>query len=322
MSLPASEFPPPSTMNSIAAALPHTGVWPAMLTPLQADGSIDMTRLAGHARRLLGAGCAGVTLFGTTGEGPSFSVAERMQALQALIDHGVPARQILVHTSCAALPETVALTRHASSLGVHACLLLPPFFFKGVSDNGVLDAYRSVLDSCREESPRVVLYHIPQVSGVGLSHAVITALLRAYPGQILGLKDSGCDLDASLAYAQAFMPPMQVWVGNEMDVPALAAQGTMGTVSGVANMLPLLVGRLLVTGRDPKAVATDLERMGQFLDLVGGYTMISAFKGIMAIIDRDPTWLPVRAPLRTLSVEEFEHLREQWLAFQPGGGQG
>lgn len=308
-------------MTLLSAALPHTGVWPAMLTPLRADGSIDTARLAAHARRLLTAGCSGVTLFGTTGEGPSFSVAERMDALQALIDQGLPARHILVHTSCAALPDTVALTRHATTRGVHGCLVLPPFFFKGVSDDGVVHAYRAVFDACLDLPLRVVLYHIPQVAGVGLSPAVIAELLSAYPNRIIGLKDSGCQREASVAYAQAFMPPMQVWVGNELDVPALAALGTQGAVSGVANMLPALVGRL-VTGRDPVVVAADLDRVSRFLSLVGGYTMIPAFKGIMALIDNDPGWLPVRAPLRALSSDEFARLRAQWAAFQPGGALG
>ena len=303
------------------AFVPHQGVWPAMLTPLSSDGAIDHLRLVQHAQRLMDAGCAGVTLFGTTGEGPSFSLAERMAALDALVDAGVPATRVLVHTSCASLVETVALTRHAAQRAVHGCLVLPPFFFKGVSDEGVLDCFRTVIDGCAGLPLRVVLYHIPQVSGVGLSHRVIADVLRAYPGLIIGLKDSGCQRDASLAYAKAFMPPMQVWVGNEPDVPELATLGTQGAVSGVANMLPGLVQRL-VTARDPAEVQADVARVQAFLSLVGGYTMIPAFKGLMAVIDNDPAWLPVRAPLRTLSGEELARLRQQWLAFQPGGGLG
>ncbi len=303
------------------AHLPHTGVWPAMLTPLRADLSIDTERLAAHAQRLIAAGCPGVTLFGTTGEGPSFAVAERQQALEALLAHGVPAQRVLVHTSCSALPETVALTRHATALGVHGCLVLPPFFFKGVSDVGVLDAYRHVFDACRDLPLRVVLYHIPQVAGVAVNAEVIAELLRLYPDRIIGLKDSGCQRQGSLAYARALMPPIQVWVGNETDIPEMAQQGTAGAVSGVANMFPGLVGRL-VTGREPAAVQADLARVQGFLGLIGGYTMIPAFKGVMAVIDNDLSWLPVRAPLLALSPDEWHRLRAQWLAFQPGGALG
>lgn len=302
-------------------AQPHQGVWPAMLTPLQAHGALDHARLVSHAKRLLAAGCPGVTLFGTTGEGPSFSVAERMAALDALLQGGVLPSQLLVHTSCAALPDTVALTRHAAEHAVHGCLVLPPFFFKGVSDEGILDGYHAVIGACAGLSLRVVLYHIPQVTGVGLSHRVIAELLQRYPNLIMGLKDSGCQRVDSVAYAAAFMPPMQVWVGNEADVPEMATLGTRGAVSGVANILPGLVDRL-VTGRDPVTVQADLDRVKAFLALIGGYTMVPAFKGLMAMIDNDPAWLHVRAPLRALSPDEFERLRQQWSSFQPGGGLG
>lgn len=293
----------------------HAGTWPAMLTPLRDDGTIDLDRLAKHAQRLLDAGCAGVTLFGTTGEGPSFSGSERMQALEGLISRGVAAQRILVHTSCVAGPDTLLLTRHASQLGVHACLILPPYFFKGVSDQGLVAYYSAIFEACADLPLRVVLYHIPQVIGVPLPPAVIASLLQRFPSQIIGLKDSGCQRDASVAYAKAFMPPMQVWVGNELDVPEMASLGTAGAVSGVANILPELVGHL-VTQRDRQSVAANLARTQAFLDLVGGYTMIPAFKGIMAMIDQDMGWLRVRAPLVALSSDEFSRLRGQWQAFK------
>jgi 4-hydroxy-tetrahydrodipicolinate synthase len=293
----------------------HAGTWPAMLTPLREDGSIHLDLLAAHAKRLMQAGCAGVTLFGTTGEGPSFSGPERMQALEGLIARGVAAQQILVHTSCVAAPDTLLLTRHATQLGVHGCLILPPYFFKGVSDEGLVAHYSSIFEACADLPLRVVLYHIPQVIGVPLPLAVIARLLERFPRQIIGLKDSGCQRDASVAYAKALMPPMQVWVGNELDVPEMATLGTNGAVSGVANILPELVGHL-VAQRDAQSVSANLARTKAFLDLVGGYTMIPAFKGIMAMIDQDMDWLRVRAPLVPLSAEEFERLRAQWQAFK------
>ncbi len=200
-----------------------------------------------------------------------------------------------MQTSCAALPETVALTRHAVGLGVHGCLVLPPFFLKGVPDAGVLDVYTRLIDQVADARLRLVLYHIPQVSGVGLAHGVIAELLRRYPGTVIGLKDSGCQREASVAYAQAFMPPLQVWVGNEPDLPELARLGGQGAVSGVANMLPRLVHRLFSVS-DPAQVQADLARVQAFLALIGGYGMTAAFKGVMAVLDDEPGWLPVRAP--------------------------
>lgn len=294
--------------------LPHRGLWPALLTPLKADLGIDHDRLARHVHRLLASGCGGVTLFGTTGEGPSFGLQERQQALEALIGLGVPARQILVHTSCAAIPDTATLTRHATQAGVHGCLVLPPFFLKGVPDAGLVDAYQWLIDQAAHPDLRLVLYHIPQVTGVGLSREVIGELLRRHPQVILGLKDSAGQREASVAYAKAFMPPMQVWVGNELDVPEIARLGGAGAVSGVANMLPRVVARLFES-RDPAQIETDLRRVRNFLDLIGGYAMTAAFKGVMAVLDGDDGWLPVRPPLRTLSREEFARLRGQLADF-------
>jgi 4-hydroxy-tetrahydrodipicolinate synthase len=290
------------------------GIWPAMLTPLTPALAVDLILLGAHARRLLDAGCAGVTLFGTTGEGPSFSVAERKAALEALIESGIPADQIIVHTSCAALPETVALSRHATNLGVRACLMLPPFFLKGVPDQGVIDAYRWVIDHVGDANLRLMLYHIPQVSGVGLSLPVMKELVRQFPRTVIGIKDSGCERVFSVGLAQALMPPLQVWVGNELDLQTMSALGTRGAVSGVANMLPRLVARLV---DEPEGLhaAGDLARMQAFLKLIGGYGMTAAFKGVMAMLDDAPGWRRVRPPLVALSDAEFDRLRDQIAQF-------
>jgi 4-hydroxy-tetrahydrodipicolinate synthase len=286
------------------------GIWPALLTPLTASLDVDADLLSAHAKRLLQAGCAGVTLFGTTGEGPSFNVPERQATLEALIARGVPAERILVHTSCAALPDTVALTRHAVEQGVRGCLVLPPFFLKGVPDQGVIDAYRWVIDGVADARLRLVLYHIPQVSGVSLSAPVIQELMRLYPETVIGLKDSGCQREASVVFAQALMPPLQVWVGNELDLQTLSALGSRGAVSGVANMLPRLVARL-VDGPVGSDAAGDLARMQAYLTLIGGYGMTAAFKGVMALLDDVPGWRRVRPPLVALTDAEFERLKVQ-----------
>jgi 4-hydroxy-tetrahydrodipicolinate synthase len=295
-------------------AVPYSGIWPALLTPLDEQLNIDIPTFATHSKALLAAGCTGVTPFGTTGEGPSFTVAERMAALDGLVAHGVPAARILASTSCAALPDAVALTKHAVGLGVQACLLLPPFFLKGVPDRGIVDAYRYVFDKVADSRLRVVLYHIPQVSGVPLSADVIRTLLELYPETIIGIKDSGCQRDASLACAKAFMPPLQVWVGNEPDLQTLAGQGAVGAVSGVANVLPRLVQRLVGEAAGPGAAA-DQERVLAFLNILGGYGMTAAFKGMMAWLTDHPGWRRVRAPLVALTDAEYARLAAQLQAF-------
>lgn len=290
------------------------GLWPALLTPLDERLDIDHARFAAHARRLLEGGCSGVTPFGTTGEGPSFSMAERREAVEQLVARGVPAARLLVHTSATALPEAVALTRHAVELGARGCLLLPPFFLKGVSDQGVIDAYRCVIDGVADDRLRVVLYHIPQVTGVGLSHAVIRRLKDLYPRTIIGIKDSAGQREHSLGLAQAFMSELNVWVGHEPDLQAMGRLGSSGAVSGLANFIPRLVQRL-VHDFDAPGAATDLARVRELLSIVGGYALMPALKGVMAYLDDDARWLHVRPPLVGLGSAEFERLAAQLRAF-------
>jgi 4-hydroxy-tetrahydrodipicolinate synthase len=297
-----------------ATEVSYRGIWPALLTPLTAELAIDIPAFAQHSVSLLEAGCVGVTPFGTTGEGPSFSVSERMAAVDGLIAGGVPASRILVSSSCAALPDAVALTRHAVQAGTRGCLLLPPFFLKGVPDQGVIDAYSWVIDQVDDPRLRIVLYHIPQVSGVPLSHHVVETLVKRYPQTIIGIKDSGCQRDTSLAFASAFMPPLQVWVGNEPDLQVMAAQGSVGAVSGVGNVLPHLLQRLVARHDGPDA-ARDLQRVREFIAILGGYGMTAAFKGIMAILSGEPGWRRVRPPLVALDDSEYARLVRQMQLF-------
>ncbi len=287
---------------------PLPGIWPALLTPLQDDLTIDHARFAAHARALLAAGCGGVTPFGTTGEGPSFSVAERIAAVDALVAGGVPGERILVSTSCAALPDTLALTRHALAIGAWGVLMLPPFFLKGVSDQGIVDAYAWVIEQAADPRLRVMLYHIPQVAGLGLSHAVIAELLRRYPGTIVGIKDSAGDRAHALALADAFMPGITVHVGHEPDLPVLGRRGSTGAVSGLANFMPRTVRRLVLQP-DDAATPAALARIERLLAVLGGYALIPALKGVMAALHGDETWLRVRPPLVTLDGDGFARLR-------------
>jgi 4-hydroxy-tetrahydrodipicolinate synthase len=298
----------------MTTASPHKGIWPALLTPLNPDLSINITAFVTHSKHLIASGCAGVTPFGTTGEGPSFSVAERIAAIDGLIAGGVPSQSILVSTSCAALPDVVALTKHAVQAGTHACLMLPPFFLKGMPDQGVIDAYRWVINQVADPRLRIVLYHIPQIAGLGLSHHVVNTLVAQYPQTIIGIKDSSGNREGSLAFAKAFMPPLQVWVGNEPDLQTMASHGSLGAVSGVANVLPHLLQRLtgvVKTSDQNLSAQRDAIRVQEFIDILNCYVMTSAFKGVMTILTGDQGWRRVRPPLVGLTDAEFERLKNQ-----------
>jgi 4-hydroxy-tetrahydrodipicolinate synthase len=288
------------------------GIWPALLTPLAADLSVDHGVLTAHVRGLLKAGCGGVTPFGTTGEGPSFSVAERCAAIDALVTAGVPADRILSSVSAAAVTDVIALVRHAQDVGAWGVLLMPPFFFKGLSDAGIVEFYRQVFDAAADRPLRMVLYHLPQVAGVGLTTGIIETLLARYPRHIVAIKDSAGNRASSLAWAAAFMQAgatrIGVHVGHEPDLPALARCGSGGAVSGLANFLPQAVHRLVAEPDSPGA-AVDLARIERLLAALGGYALIPALKGIMALRSGDTGWLRVRSPLVALDAEGLQALK-------------
>lgn len=278
------------------------GIWPALLTPLDAQLNIDHAKLAAHSLSLIKAGCGGVTLFGTTGEGPSFSLQERKDALEKMIANGVPAERIIVSTSCAAIVETLELTRHAVDRSVHGCLVLPPFFFKGISDEGILNGYVQIIEGVNRKDWRLYLYHIPQVIGVDLPHGVIAQLLQRYPGIIAGIKDSSCDQAHSKALAKAFMPPITVYVGFEPDLTTLGPLGSTGAISGLANFMPRAVHRMVLQSTAP-GTAHDAQRIQGILDLLKPHALMPALKSVMATLHNDPSWLRVRAPLVAMTPE-------------------
>ncbi len=302
-----------------ASAQAFTGIWPALMTPLNANGSIDLGRFIAHGQRLLDSGCGGLTPFGTTGEFASFSVEERLRGVEALVAGGLPAQRLIVSTCAAALADTETLTRHARDIGAHGCLMLPPFYFKGIGDEGVLASFRQVIERVwgnghgqvngHAGGLRLYPYNIPQLSGAQLSHTVIRTLLQDYPQVIAGIKDSQCDRAYSLSLAEAFMPPLPIYVGNELDLRVLGRRGSQGAISGLANFMPRVVRQLVL---DPDGAATDAAeaRVTTLLQRVGGYALLPALKGLMAAASGDEAWLRVRAPLIPLRADQAESMAQ------------
>lgn len=282
---------------------PLRGLWCALLTPVGAGGGVDHGRLAAHAGRLLARGVDGVMPFGTMGEGPSFPVAERMAGLEALLAAGIPPGRLLAATGCAAFADALALTRHALASGVARCLVLPPFFWKGLSDEEVFRYYAGLIEAVGDTRLRVYLYHIPAVSGVPISPEVLARLARAYPGQIAGVKDSGGDYAHTTRFLQS-APGLAILVGHEPDLPKLMRGGGAGSIGGVANLLPEMVAALL----KPGVTAADETRIKGFLDIVFQYPFLPACKALLADHTGDAGWLALRPPLLPLSVSERESL--------------
>jgi len=290
---------------------PVTGLWCALLTPQDSAGGVDHARLARHATSLLAQGVDGVAPFGTTGEGQSFSLAERQDGLDALLGAGVPATRVVAATGCAALTETVALTRHGVASHCAACLVLPPFFFKDVSDEGLYAWYARVIEGVADSRLRVLLYHIPQVTGVPLSADLVARLAAAFPGIIAGVKDSAGDWANTSALLRR-VPQLAILAGHEPHLPRLLRAGGAGTICGAANVHPALVRALL----SPAVSAADEARMATFLEIAFRHPFLAAFKCIVAERTGDPGWLAVRPPQVTLD----DGARRALLAALDGAG--
>jgi 4-hydroxy-tetrahydrodipicolinate synthase len=299
--------------KSMGAALansfrPIQGVWCAVLTPFDAAGLPDHARLAQHVQRILAAGVDGIALFGTTGEGQSLSVNERRAGLDALLAAGIAPGKILAGTGCASLPETVELTRHAVQAACAGALVLPPFFFKEVTDEGVFASYARIVDGVADPRLRLYLYHIPQVSGVAISPAVIERLAIAYPAIVAGVKDSECNLDHTRRLLFRFRE-LAIFVGFEPHLPAALAAGGAGTICGIANLYPRLLRRLYDNALDASHEA-DLKRIETFIAALERYPLFAAFKALQAEMSGDAGWAALRPPLIALD----SSARRAWLA--------
>jgi 4-hydroxy-tetrahydrodipicolinate synthase len=269
-----------------------------MLTPLDAAGGVDHGMLVAHAKSLLARGVDGVAPFGTTGEGQSFSVAERAAGVDALLAGGLPGERLVTATGCAALPETIALTRHGVQTGCAACLVLPPFFWKDATDEGLFAWYAQVIEAVGDARLRVYLYHIPQVSGTPLSVDLIARLAAAFPGMVAGVKDSAGNWDHTQALL-ARVPQLAILVGHEPHLPRLLRAGGAGTICGVANVFPTLVRALFSSD----VTAADEQRVVTFIEIAFRQPFLAGFKALLAEQTRNPAWRAVRAPLLPLPAD-------------------
>jgi len=267
------------------------GFWAAVPTPLTAEGTVDHAKLAGHALNLFKQGIDGVVLFGTTGEGTSFNVAERSATVEALLKAGVAASRIGIGGGFPAITDSIALTRSVLSLGLNHVLILPPYFDRAVTPDGIEDAFAAIFDAVADDRLRATLYHIPQVSGVAVPAKVAANLRKRYGALVAGLKDSSADFRQFQAF-RAAAPELAIAVGNEADIARAIAAGGAGTICGMGNVAPRLVQAMI---KGPGAEA----RMQAAIDVVAsGPSFPSTLKAIIAAQTGDAGWLRVRPPLR------------------------
>ena len=278
------------------------GIFAAVLTPLDEDLAPDRAALARHCRWLRDNGCDGLAVLGTTGEANSFSVDERERLLEGLIEDGIPGNVLLPGTGCCALTDTVRLTRQAVELGAAGVLMLPPFYYKNVSDDGVFASYAEVIERVGDPRLRIYLYHFPQMSGVFLGHDLIDRLLKRYPDVVAGVKDSSGDVDNMIRNAQAF-PGFGVLSGSDEFLLPLIEKGGVGCITAVANVAAFLAAEVLAAWRDgdgerARGVQT---RLTAVRNAISALPLSAALKEIMARHTGDDGWLHIRPPLARLS---------------------
>jgi 4-hydroxy-tetrahydrodipicolinate synthase len=288
---------------------PHLtdGVACATLTPLDDNGEPCVPLLVEHCRRLLNAGCSAVVLLGTTGEANSFTVEERKVILDAVVRGGIPAARLIVGAGCCALGDSVTLTRHALERGVARVLMLPPFYYKNVREEGIVEAYARTIDSIGDERLRLYLYNIPQMTGIEIGDGIIGRLAARYPEVIAGIKDSAGDWPATESLCRRFGGTLDVLVGSERFLTEGVAAGASGCVTATANAFAESICELYTRAGDPGAAALQA-RADRMRAAVERYPAIAALKDLEARRSGDARWRNVRPPLTKMSRADADAL--------------
>jgi len=276
------------------------GVNAAVLTPLNVDLTPDLGRMAAHCQWLLANGCDGLGILGTTGEAQSFSVRERMDILEGLAKAGIPMDKAMPGTGAAAYVDTATLTGHAVEMGVSGTLVLPPYYLKGVSDDGLFAAFAKVIESVGEQGLRMYLYHFPQMSGVPLSLDLIDRLTTEFPDTVVGVKDSSGDLGNMLAMVERF-PGFAVFPGSESAFLKVLKVGGAGCITAVSNISCPMAQRVYAAWTERGEVDEEAESIIQALrSLIAQYPLPPALKAITGRHAGDDSWERLRPPFMSL----------------------
>ena len=293
--------------------MPHlqiAGVFCASVTPVTADLSPDHTAFVAHCRRLLEDGCDGIALLGTTGEANSFSGSERKALLEAIVAGGISPERLLPGTGVTAWMETVELTKHALSLGVTRVVMLPPFYYKGISDDGLFATYAEIAERIGDIRLQAILYHIPQFSAVPITFPVIERLRARYPGTFVGIKDSSGDLANMTAMVERF-PGLSVLAGADPLMLPLLRQGGAGCITATSNLVASDLAFIYRHYAEP-ARAAEVEaaqaRVVAARTRVSQFAQIASIKALIARRTDHADWSNVRPPLLPLTAAEAKQL--------------
>ncbi len=286
------------------------GVFAASLTPMRADLSADHHALVQHCRWLLQSGADGIALLGTTGEANSFSVQERMKLIEAVFEGGIPGNRLMVGTGCCALPDTLALTRFAVEQGAGGILLLPPFYYKPVSDEGLYRYFSSLIEQVQDSRLRIYLYHFPKLSGLPFSLDLTARLAAAFPGIVVGMKDSSGDWGNMQALLER-LPGFKLYAGTErylLDVLNIGGAGCISATTNLTASWAAEVFRHWKNGADATTAQAKLTQARQVLE-AGGF--IPVLKQLFARWQHNEAWLHLRPPQYPLDTAAIAAIEEQ-----------
>lgn len=296
-----------------ARDLPISGVFCAAATPILESGEPDHPIFASHCKALLEEGCDGIALLGTTGEANSFSIAQRQALLDDLIAAGVDPQRLMPGTSQTNVADSVTLTRHAVESGVAACVVLPPFYYKGVSDEGLFRFYAELIEKVGSNDLRIVLYHIPPIAQVGLTMELVARLVEHFPGIVVGIKDSSGKLESMQGFAGAFRD-FSVFSGADPFMLPLLRSGGAGCITSSSNLIAHHLRLVFDNWFDP-ARADDVNRAQERIDawrnLSNAYVQLPTVKAMLARRRNHDGWTRVRPPLVELGSDEIETVWRQ-----------
>jgi 4-hydroxy-tetrahydrodipicolinate synthase len=290
MSVPQETVMPPSLSGVIAA----------IATPVDEAGEPDCQRAVTLAKYLLANGCDGLNVLGTTGEATSFSREQRMRVMDAYAQASVPLARAMVGTGAAALDDAIALTRHAAALGFAGALVLPPFYYKGVPDEGLVACIKTLVEATAANPIPLYLYHFPAQSGLPWHVALVRRLLEAFPARIVGLKDSSGDMAYARAVA-ALSPEFRVFPSTEAVLIEARENRFAGCISATANLNADLCARAFREG-DTAALAAAVA----IRKLFEGKQLVSGVKALLAHIHGDAELARVKPPLAPFPPAEAE----------------
>lgn len=291
-----------------ASKLPISGVFCAAATPVLDDGSPDHAAFAAHCHALIEEGCDGVALLGTTGEANSFSIAQRQDLLEKVIAAGLDPQRLLPGTSQTNIPDSITLVKNAVDAGVKACVVLPPFYYKGVSDEGLFRFYAELIEGVGSNDLRVVLYHIPPIAQIGISLELTARLREAFPGVIVGVKDSSGKIESMEAFAKAF-DNFSVLAGADPFMLPLLRAGGAGCITSSSNLIGTHLRAVFDNWFDAAQSArvdAAQARINAWRDLSNAYVQLPTIKAMLARRRNHAGWTRVRPPLVELNAAELD----------------